>query len=186
MARIAYPPTELVPTELAAMLDEMPKVAPTSMLAHSPGLAQQVLRMTQTQFTELELSLRHRELLILTVAALVDCEYEYRQHVPISMDAGIKPALRVAIWEGVVDPDELTDSERALLEFIAEVVASPRVPDSTMGSVASHFSEREVVEILQLIGFHWGFGRLCTVLDIEIETPDGLTAINAVANLSGR
>jgi hypothetical protein len=29
-----------------------------------------------------------------------------------------------------------------------------------------------------------GIGRLCTVLNIEIETPDGLTSVNAVANLS--
>ena len=39
-------------------------------------------------------------------------------------------------------------------------------------------------EILQLVGFYWGLGRLCTALDIEIETPDGLTSVNAVANLN--
>jgi hypothetical protein len=53
-----------------------------------------------------------------------------------------------------------------------------------MASIQSHFSACEIVEILQLIGFYWGFGRLCTVLDIAIETPDGLSSVNAVANLS--
>ena len=53
-----------------------------------------------------------------------------------------------------------------------------------MARMQSHFSAREIVEILHSTGFYWGFGRLCTVLDIEIETPDGLTSVNAVANLS--
>ena len=53
-----------------------------------------------------------------------------------------------------------------------------------MAAIQSHFSAREIVEILHLTGFYWGFGRLCTVLDIEIETPEGLTPVNAVANLS--
>jgi alkylhydroperoxidase family enzyme len=185
MARIAYPARDRVPSELAAMLAEMPKVAPIEMLAHSPRLAQQFLRMAQAQFTELELSLRNRELLILTVAAHVECEYEYRQHIPISLAAGIKPALRVAIWGQTVNPDELTESERVLLGFIGDVLASPRVSDNRMASVATYFTEREIVEILQLVGFYWGFGRLCTVLEVEIETPSGLTSVNAVANLSG-
>jgi alkylhydroperoxidase family enzyme len=58
------------------------------------------------------------------------------------------------------------------------------VAEPTMASIQAHFSAREIVEILQLIGFYWGFGRLCTVSDIEIETPDGLSSVNAVANLS--
>jgi hypothetical protein len=53
-----------------------------------------------------------------------------------------------------------------------------------MTAIRSHISSREIVEILYLTGFYWGFGRRCTVLDIEIETPDGFTPVNAVANLS--
>jgi len=51
-----------------------------------------------------------------------------------------------------------------------------------MAAIRSHFSAREIVEILQLIGFYWGFGRLRTVLDIEIEKPDGLTLLNVISD----
>jgi alkylhydroperoxidase family enzyme len=60
------------------------------------------------------------------------------------------------------------------------------VQERHVADARRHFSDREIVEILQLVGFYWGFGRLCTVLDLEFEDAEGLTAVNAVANLTGR
>lgn len=186
MAHIAYPMPERIPTELARMLDEMPRHAPIDMLAHSPQLAVQFLRLAQAQFTSLELSVRHRELLILTVAAHERCEYEYVQHVPVSEAAGVDPALREAIWKRGVNAASLAGEDRALLAFVGAVLDTPDVGDRAVAEAHEHFSDREIVEILQLVGFYWGLARLCTVLDLEIETPDGLTSFEAVANLTGR
>jgi alkylhydroperoxidase family enzyme len=186
MARIAYPGREETPPELAQMLEAMPRHAPIDMLAHSPQVAEQFLRLAQAQFTTLELSLRKRELLILTVAANVGCEYEYSQHIPISEAAGVDPGLRKSIWSATVDERELPDDDRALLAFVGAVLRSPRVGERLLADAREHFSEREIVEILQLIGFYWGLGRLCTVLDLEVETATDLTSVNAVANLSER
>ena len=52
-----------------------------------------------------------------------------------------------------------------------------------MAGLQEYHSDRQIVEILQLVGFYWGLGRFCTVLDLEIETSNDLTAVNAVANL---
>jgi alkylhydroperoxidase family enzyme len=184
MAKIAFPNRGDAPADLSVILDRMPGVAAVDMLAHSPLLALQFLRLAHAQFTTLELTARNREIFILTVAAHVQCEYEYQQHIPISRDAGVDAALREAIWTGQLDAAELNPPEQALIEFVRDVLLSPSVPEPTMVSIQSHFSVREIVEILQLIGFYSGFGRLCTVLDIAIETPDGLSSVNAVANLS--
>jgi alkylhydroperoxidase family enzyme len=59
------------------------------------------------------------------------------------------------------------------------------LPVEVLACSSEHFSDREIVEVLQLIGFYWGLGRLCTVLDLEIETATDLSSVNAVANLSG-
>jgi alkylhydroperoxidase family enzyme len=184
MAKIAFPNRGDAPADLCVILDQMPAMAPVDMLAQSPALARQFLRLARAQFTTLELTARNREILILTVAAHVHCEYEYQQHIPISQDAGVDATLREAIWTGKLDADEVDAQDRALIEFVRSVLRAPSVPEPTMAAIQSHFSAREIVEILHLTGFYWGFGRLCTVLDIEIETPDGLTSVNAVANLS--
>lgn len=184
MAKIPFPNRGDAPADLSVMLDQMPAMAPVDMLAHSPALARQFLLLVQAQFTSLELTVRHREILILTVAAHAQCEYEYQQHIPISQDAGVSPTLREAIWTGKHDTVAIDSQDHALIEFVRDVLLSPSVPEPTMAAIRSHFCAREIVEILHLIGFYWGFGRLCTVLDIEIEAPDGLTSIDAVANLS--
>ncbi|MCW2630123.1 hypothetical protein [Mycobacterium sp.] len=184
MAKIAFPNRGDVPADLAVILDQMPAMAPVEMLAHSPVLARQFLRLARAQFTTLDLTARNREILILSVAAHVHCEYEYEQHIPISQDAGVDATLREAIWTGKLASEELSSQEHGLIEFVRDVLLSHSVSEPTMAAIRSHFSAREIVEILQLIGVYWGFGRLCTVLDIEIETPDGFTSVSAVSNLS--
>ena len=182
MAKIAYPDLAEAPKELADLLAAMPRVAPIDMLAHSPLIAQCFLRLAQAQFTTLQLPERARELVILTVAAAGRCEYEYRQHVLISEVAGVEPELRESIWEGTIDPATLPVAERALVLFVADVLRAPRVSAERLTQLQSHYSPRQIVEILHLIGFYWGFGRICTVLDIEIETPTNLDAMMAVSN----
>ena len=186
MARLPYPDREGLRAGLAGMLDEMPRVAPIEMLAHSPSVAEQFLRLAQAQFTDLELPLHDRELLILTVAAGVECEYEYRQHIPISEAAGVDPAIREAIWDSTLLPSALAERQRVLVALVKATLDTPQVHERLVASARDYFSDREIVEILQLVGFYWGLGRLCTVLDLEIDTAADLTSVNAVANLSGR
>jgi len=163
MARIPYPRRDEYPPELSELLGKMPRVGVVEMLAHAPRLAEAVLRLLQAQFTSLELSLRHRELLILTVAGKIGCDYEYQQHIPISAAAGVEPALREALWAGKLDGSPpLTDDDRALIEFVGLIVDCPKIDEEKLTEVRSHFSDREVVEILQLVGCYWGLGRLCT------------------------
>src|ERR1700747_104006 len=99
MVQISYPDPAEIPEPLAGMLAALPGVAASDRLAHSPVLAEHFLRLAQAQFTALELPERARELVILSVAARGRCEFEYQQHIPISMAAGVEPALRRAIWD---------------------------------------------------------------------------------------
>ena len=52
-----------------------------------------------------------------------------------------------------------------------------------MAAIVFQSCAREIVEVVHLTGFYWRLGRLCTDLDIEIDMPDGMTSLNAVANL---
>ena len=186
MARISYPDRQALPAELRSILGEKPRHAPIDMLAHSPALAERFLRLAQAQFTSLELPVRDRELLILAVAADVECDYEYLQHIPVSEAAGVDPALREAIWTGTIDTSALGERDRSLIAFVSAVLRFSHLDEHSVASARQLFSEREIVEILQLVGFYWGLGRLCTVLDLEVEVATDLTSVNAVANLSER
>jgi alkylhydroperoxidase family enzyme len=184
MPRLPYPARDSMPAELAELLGSMPRNNITEMFAHATSLATPFLRLAQAQFTALELSVRQRELVILAVAGLVDCEYEYAQHVPVSAAAGIPPALCERIRNGdFTAPDD--PAEQALLAFVLAVVQAPRVSDDVFERARRQMSARQIVETLQLVGFYWALGRICTVLDLELDHPSGLDSVLAVANLHG-
>jgi alkylhydroperoxidase family enzyme len=97
--------------------------------------------------------------------------------------AGVEPALRRAIWDRTLDPAGLPEAERVLIGFVTDVLNRPRVSARRLAAVQRFYPPRQIVDVLQLIGFYWGFGRICTVLDIEVQTPTTLDAFEAVANL---
>jgi alkylhydroperoxidase family enzyme len=184
MARLPYPEREDMQAELAELLGGFPRYNITEMYAHAATLTLPLLRMMKAQYNAVTLSDRQRELIVLTVAGSVDSEYEYHQHVPISEAVGIDADLRDRVYGGDVGaPDD--PAERALLVFVAAVIASPHVRDEIFEPVRRNFTPRQIIETLQLIGSYWCVGRISTVLEIEADHPTGLEAVNAVSSVSG-
>jgi alkylhydroperoxidase family enzyme len=66
--------------------------------------------------------------------------------------------------------------------FAAAVVASPFVSDDVFTAVHAELSARQIVEALQVIGFYWSFGRVATVLRVEIEPDHGIAVVQASAS----
>lgn len=182
MARLPYPSRDAMPVDTAHLLNKLPRNNITEMFAHAHPLAEPFLRMAQAQFTALELSDRQRELLILAVSGLVECDYEYVQHIPIVAAAGIDAELRDRVRGGEFDaPDD--PGERALLALVAAVVRAPRITDEVFATTRRHLTDRQIVEVLQLVGFYWGIGRMATILELELDIAEGLESITAVATM---
>jgi len=183
MARLPYPARDAMPVETATLLNSLPRNNITEMLAYAHSLTGPFLRMAQAQFTELELSDRRRELVVLAVSGLVECDYEYVQHIPMFAAVGIDADLRNRVRRGDFDaPDN--PGERALLAFVAAVVRAPQMGDDVFAETWRHLSARQILEVLQLVGFYWGVARMSTVLELELDIPEGVESITAVASIS--
>ena len=182
MARLPYPARDAMPAETANLLNGLPRNNITEILAHAHPLIEPFLRMAQAQFTALELSDRQRELVILAVSGLVECDYEYVQHLPMFAAVGIDAELRDRVRGGdFVAPDN--PGERALLAFVVAVVRAPRITDDVFATTRRHLTARQIVEVLQLVGFYWGVGRMSTMLELELDIPEGVESITAVATM---
>ncbi|MEU6218634.1 hypothetical protein ABZ845_14100 [Streptomyces sp. NPDC047022] len=120
-----------------------------------------------------------------TAAAATDCEYEFVQHVPVSASCGVPEAVRDAIERWDFDAPELPDDDRAIVRFMAAVVAAPTVPDEIFSAVEERLTAREILEIMQVTGFYWSFGRVCTVLEVETESDHGDAVIDASLRMQG-
>jgi alkylhydroperoxidase family enzyme len=169
MPRIPFPDQSEVPAELTAFLAQLPQDAVLGVLAHATATAKPFVVLGATMYTSLSLPPRARELAILTVASLCECDYVFAQHEPISELAGVTEDERTAIRSRRYDLGGFLATDRAVMEFAAETIRRPRVPDTVFDQVSRSFGNRGVVELLQLCGYYLAFARLCTVLDLEIE-----------------
>lgn len=186
MPRLTDPDPAAFPDDVRELLDSLPPDPMVKMLSHSVGTVKPFIELARAQFTALQLPARSRELVILAVAEYTDSTFVAAQHSPISQTAGVDESIRQLIRDRHLDSPELSSSDRALLRFTAEVVARPRISDEIFQQVRTVLTDRELVEVLQVIGYYWSFGRISTVLEVEVtkvygdepllDTADGRTA----------
>ena len=94
---------------------------------------------------------RHRELLVLRVAAVRDSEYEWRQHVASAGDNGVGPDEVARVGAGT-DAPEWSDLERALLRSVDELLGDALIGDETWATLAAELEERQLMDIVFTVG----------------------------------
>jgi alkylhydroperoxidase family enzyme len=166
MARLQDP--KEIPEDVGEFLAKFPPDTMFKMLTHSPSTVRPFIQLAQTLYTSLELPVRSRELAILTVAETVQCDFVFAQHVPISEEAGVDEEIRELIRDRDHTNPDLSEHDRAIIQFAAEVVTRPHVPDTIFSTARKFLSEREVVELLHLCGYYWTFSRICTALEVDL------------------
>ncbi len=142
-------------------------------LANSPRTVEEVARLGAALFAKGALDPVDRELLILAYGLRYRAEYEWAQHVPISQAVGVTDDQRAALRRGEYDAAVFTPAQRALLRFAVAVADGPVVDDAVHAAVAEHYDAERIVEALVLAGFYFLLGRVCTVLEVDIDAGEG-------------
>lgn len=179
MPRLTDPDPASFPDDVRQYLTALPPDPMVKMMSHSAGTVKPFVELARAQFTSLRLSARSRELVILTVAEYTDCAFVAAQHEPMAQAAGVDEPTRRLIRARDLDNPAIPLPDRALLRLTAEVVRQPRVSDEVFDLARSFLSEREFVEVLQVAGYYWSFGRIATVLDVEVTKVYGDEVLDA-------
>ena len=98
-----------------------------------------------------KLSERHRELLVLRVAAVRGAEYEWRQHVASAGDNGVD-ADEVARVAAGPDAPGWSDLECAILRAVDELLDDALIGDETWSTLAGALDEQELMEVVFTVG----------------------------------
>jgi AhpD family alkylhydroperoxidase len=96
---------------------------------------------------------RETELLILRVAHLRGCAYEFEHHVRLGRRAGVTTADVERVQKGP-DADGWSARERALLTAADELVGARRLDDPTWDELRAQLPEPQIVEFLMLVGHY--------------------------------
>lgn len=142
------------------------------LLLHSPALAQTWFDHNGAVRWKTKLDGRLREIVIIRIAHVNGIDYVLAQHVPgLALAEGVTLAECEALanWP----PSGLFDArERAALACADAMTLSTQVPDDVFAAVRHHFDDREIVELLVLIGTYIMHNRVMKALAIDLE-PEG-------------
>ena len=108
------------------------------------------------------------ELVILRVAHLCDCEYEWRAHERIAAAAGLS-AEQIAAARAGADAAIWSAHERGLVRAVDELFAQRVVSADTWDSLRGPYSDEQLIELLMLIGHYEMLAGLINSLGIQPE-----------------
>jgi alkylhydroperoxidase family enzyme len=170
MPRIPYRDPDSAPEPIREVIAQTP-LALLRIVAHADTAFEPWLRYSNTLLRKLALDPLLRELAILQVARLSDSEYEWTQHVPIAQSFGASEATIAAIEAGREQDAELADEHRAILSFTREVVLDGAAGEQAVAAMRARLGERELVELLLVIGNYLGLARLIATVGLEPHEP---------------
>ena len=96
---------------------------------------------------------RETELVILRVACLRGCDYEFEHHVRLGARAGVTADDVERVRAGSAG-EGWSGQERLLMRVAEELVATRDLGDATWAELRAAYDERTVIEILLLIGHY--------------------------------
>lgn len=181
MARLSYPDIENSSAQVQETFAQL--AAPLNifrMLAHAETCFKPVLRLGGSILGKQKLDGKLRELALLHAVKLDGGEYEWVQHVPIALALGANDAQIKALETGKISAPCFDAEEQAVLRFTGEVVERTGASPEALAAVRQTLSEREVVELIIMIGFYMMMARLTETAGVEIDPQKGTDVIDSI------
>jgi alkylhydroperoxidase family enzyme len=113
---------------------------------------------------------RDAELVILRVAHLCGCTYEWQHHVRLAGRLGFTAAHLDDIRTGA-DAPRWTARQAVLLRATDELHASTRWSDATWQELSGQLTERELIELPMLVGHYVMLAMTVNGLQIQPDRP---------------
>jgi 4-carboxymuconolactone decarboxylase len=184
MARVKLVRKEQAPPEIKELFQQIEDngariINLYKVLANSPHVARNAIRLGNSLIGRTTLSPKLRELTIMRIAKLCDCEYEWVQHTPVALQSGVSRAQLNAIgsWKESTNFDE---EERVILQYVDEVAQNVKVADATFEALNKYLIDQNIVELTLAIGW-WGMlARLFVALEVEVDERSAGSAVDLI------
>lgn len=133
-------------------------------LLHSPAITNGWNSFLGAIRTKTSISADLRELAICRVAVLNRAYFEWTQHCPLALEAGISREGLKTIRDGT--PGDLNEKQNAVLDFTTASTKDGRVADEVFERLKKYFSNKEIVEIVATVAAYNCVSRFLVALDV--------------------
>jgi alkylhydroperoxidase family enzyme len=117
------------------------------------------------------LELRQREIVIDRTTARLGCEYEWGVHIAFFAErVKLSPEQVAATVKGPADAPCWSESERALIAAVDDLVDQRTIRAETWTALRAHFDEAQIIELIALVGYYHTISFLCRGLELPLES----------------
>jgi 4-carboxymuconolactone decarboxylase len=145
-------------------------VGPFAALLHSPVLADRTAELGAYIRFDSTLSPIDRELVILSVARIFDCRFEWAYHVREARKAGVRAETIAAIRERRA-PAGLGEDEAAIVGYVSQLLVGHRTDEATIAALRARLGVQGVVELTATIGYYAMLA--CTLNAFDVRPDSG-------------
>lgn len=143
-------------------------------LAHNPRGTEAYHTFTGHALFGTTLTTRQRELIVLRIAVLRDCAYEWAQHVFLAGTVGITAE---EVGQVRVGPDDArwSTSDANLLRAVDELIADARVGDTTWAALSDELDPEQLLDVLFTVGTYETLAMVLRSFDVDLDADlDGI------------
>ena len=137
-------------------------------LAHHPALTRAYHTFNGHVLFGTTLSPRQRELLVLRVAAVRQCEYEWAQHVVLAGDAGLDGDEIARVAEGPEAPG-WSPLDRAMLVAVDDLLGEARIGDAAWAALAGALDRRQLMDLVFTVGAYDVLAMALLSFEVELD-----------------
>lgn len=116
------------------------------------------------------LPLREREIVIDRTTARCGCSYEWGIHAALfGARAGLSEAQLADTASAAIDRTLWSEADIVLIEATDALIDRKRLSDGEFEGLRAHFSDAQILEIVQLVAFYHGVSLICGALALAPE-----------------
>ncbi len=145
--RIDLPAIEELPQDIQDLLQVLPKLNAFRMMAAVPGSFKGFLELAGSVLSGNDFDSRLREIAVLRVVKVLECEYAWTHHVTVGKDTGLSDEeIRIIEEE---NPVASLDEEGNLLCRVAdEITKNVRLSDEALVAIKDRYGNRQAAALI--------------------------------------
>ncbi len=137
-------------------------------IAHHPALARAFFTIQGHLLRATTLTERHRELVIMRIAALRHSSYEWAQHLFVAADAGLTDAeVAWIVW----GPDApcWSDDDASVLRAVDDLEGAGVISDDTWAALSGHLDLQQILDLIFTAGSYGMLAWMVASLGVELD-----------------
>lgn len=136
--------------------------------AHHPALAHAFFTFNGHVLLATTLSTRQREIIIIRVAVLRKCAYEWAQHLIVGHDAGLNDEEIGRIAWGP-DAPYWEPLDAALIRAVDELVGDGGISIATWSILAEHLDTQQLMDVIFTVGAYETIALMMRSFDLDLD-----------------